>query len=297
MPTTWRQFFDEAFLARLERLRLASKHALRTRRPGARASRRLGDGLEFADHRAYAPGDDVRFIDWPYFARMDRLLLRLVHEHSEAEVVILLDASASMASAAGKFDYARRAAAAMAYIALGGHERVQLAPFDSRLAPVVHAGRSREHIFALLEALAELHPAGETDLTAAVTELLARCRGAATVLLISDLLDCRDQLSPALARLRLAGCNAAVLHIISPAEASPPLAGPMILEQAEGGARLGLDVSKELLAQYRLQWQEFMAACRRTCLAQGAMYQPAATDVPIDRLVLVSLKQAGVLEG
>lgn len=296
MPTTtWRQFFDEAFLTRLERLRLAAKHALRPL-PGARASRRLGDGLEFADHRAYAPGDDLRFIDWPYFARMERLLLRLVHEHSEAEVAILLDTSASMGSAGGKFDYARRAAAALAYVALGGHERVLLAPFDSALAPIVHAGRSREHIFGLLEALGDLAPGGRTDLAAAVQELIGRCPRAGVVLLISDLLDCREALEAALARLRIAGRRTDVLHIVSPAEAAPELSGPILLEHAEDRSRLGIDASKELLAQYRLQWQQFADGCRQACLAQGAVYQAAPTDVPIDRLVLVSLKQAGVLE-
>ncbi len=296
MTSAWRQFFDEDFLSRLERLRLAAKHALRPL-PGSRASRRLGDGLEFADHRAYAPGDDVRFIDWPYFARMERLLLRLVHEHSEAEVAILLDSSASMGSAQGKFDYARRAAAALAYVALGGHERVLLAPFNSALAAVVHAGRSREHIFPLLEALGELAPGGKTDLSAAVRELIAHCPRAGVVLLISDLLDCRGQLDDALARLRVAGRRTDVLHIVSPAEAAPRFEGPLLLEHAEDRSRLDIDASKELLAQYRLQWQQFMDGCRQACLAGGAIYQAAPTDMPIDRLVLVSLKQSGVLEG
>ncbi|MCK4601697.1 MAG: DUF58 domain-containing protein, partial [Phycisphaerae bacterium] len=115
------EFFDEAFLARLERLHLIAKRMAARGPSGPRRSRRLGDGLEFADHRAYAPGDDIRFIDWPYYARMERLLLRLFHEHSESDVAILFDASASMAPGGvmEKFDYARRAAAALAYVAMG----------------------------------------------------------------------------------------------------------------------------------------------------------------------------------
>ena len=139
------EFFDEGFLARLERLHLAGKHVAARERGGSRRSRRVGDGLEFADHRAYAPGDDVRFIDWPYYARMEKLLLRLFHEHSESEVGILLDASGSMAPAGSreKFHYALRAAAALTFVAMGGLERVVIVPFDKLIELVGRALDSR----------------------------------------------------------------------------------------------------------------------------------------------------------
>ena len=118
-----------------------------------------------------------------------------------------------------------------------------------------------------------------------------------TALLISDLLDCRDELGDALARLKLAGSGVCVLHVYSPGDAAPSLAGPLLLEQAETRRRLGLNVSDDVLERYRSRWRRFAEACRRTCLSRGALYVPAATDVPMDRGVLAALRQAGVLQG
>ena len=133
MPS--KRLFGDEFLRRLQRLGLIAKRIRAVSAgPGQRRSRRLGDGLEFADHRAYAPGDDIRFLDWPYYARMERLLLRLFHEHSEGAVSLLLDSSASMQlGELCKFDYARRTAAALAYVAMASLDRVRVLPFAETL--------------------------------------------------------------------------------------------------------------------------------------------------------------------
>jgi uncharacterized protein (DUF58 family) len=301
---TWREFFDEAFLRRLERLRLVAKSAASRARSGARRAKRLGDGLEFADHRAYAPGDDLRFLDWPYYARMDQLLMRLFHEHSEGEVGILLDCSGSMAPGGRleKFHAARRAAAALAYVAMSGGERVRLTPFAEELASPLRTGRNRARFFTVLEWLAALQPAGATRLRHCVDRFLRDAAGVSTVLLVSDLLDCRRELPEALSRLRLAGTAVCVVHLYSPADADPALAGPVLLEQAEaspGGPpdRLSILAGPDVLQSYRLRWRDFRDACRRTCLAGGALYVPAPTDVPLDQGLLLALRQAGVVQG
>ena len=291
-------FFDEAFLARLERLHLLAK---RTARPtsGTRQSRQMGDGLEFADHRAYAPGDDIRFIDWPYFARMEKLLLRLFHQHSDADVTILLDASASMAPAgtSQKFDYARRTAAALAYVAMGSLERVTLIPFADSLARAVHTARSRDQVLQVMDFLVALKPAGSTQLARCATEFARRAPAAGTVLVLSDLLDCADQLPHALARLRLGGHEVAVLHLFAREDASPELAGPMLLKQAEKQTQLSADITDDLLASYRARWAAFQLGCEAACRARESIYVSACTDVPFDKLVLQTLRRAGVLGG
>jgi len=295
-------FFDERFLARLQRLHLIAKRMAAAAPAGSRRSRRLGDGLEFADHRAYAPGDDFRFIDWPYYARMERLLLRLFHEHSESDVAILLDCSASMGACGKergleKFHYARRAAAALAYVAMGSLDRVILLPLADELGAAKRTGRNRAQILEVLDVLSDLRPAGRTALAECVEAFSRQYPSAGTVILISDLLDCAGDLSDALARLRVRRRDVTVLHVYCPADASPALEGPMLLEQAETAERLTMNVTKELLASYRLRWREFQAACRRTCVARGATYVEAPTTMPFDRLVLQALRQAGVLTG
>ena len=295
----WREFFDEAFLARLERLRLVAKSALFRARGGARRSRRVGDGLEFADHRAYAPGDDIRFIDWACYARMDRLLLRLFHEHGESDVGIVLDCSASMAPGGHreKFNAARRSAAALSYIAMAGGERVRLAPFAEELGEPLRTARDRGRFFRVLDWLAGLQPGGRTRLKHCLERFVRGGGSVSTVLLVSDLLDCREELSDALAWLRAAGAGACVVHLVSPADADPPLAGPLLLQQAETGRRLSLEVTPPVRDSYRARWGEFAGFCRRTCLARGALYVPARTDLPMDRGLLSALRQAGALQG
>jgi len=298
-------FADEAFLARLERLHLIAKRLAARGHPGPRRSRRLGDGLEFADHRDYVRGDDIRFIDWPYYARMEKLLLRMFHEHSEADVVIMLDTSASMASggAMEKFNYARRAAAALAYVAMGSLERVIIQPFGESLGEQTRSPRSRQHVLEVLDFLAGLAPAGRTHLGQCAELLAARqdaagpAGSAGTVVIISDLMDCRDELGAALGRLIRPGRDLTVLHTYSAGEESPALGGPVLLRQAETLERMVVDVTDDVLASYRRQFAEFRAACERACVSHGAIYAAAPTDVPFEQLVLNTLKRAGVLAG
>lgn len=293
------ELFDEEFLLRLERLHLLAKRMAFRGSAGARRSRRLGDGLEFADHRDYAPGDDIRFIDWPYYARMEKLLLRMFHEHSEANVVILLDVSGSMApgGSRGKFRYALRTAAALTYVAMGGLDRVILLPFAEDLAEPLRAGRNRMGIFAALDFLAALAAEGQTHLRRCVERFVRRYEAAGTVLLVSDLLDCQDDLSDALARLVQTGGDVLVLHVYAPEDARPELNGPLLLRHAEVGRQLSLHVHEQLLDSYHRRWQEFRTGCERTCLSRGATYVSTATDVPFEQLVLATLRRAGVLAG
>ncbi|MHC4984247.1 MAG: DUF58 domain-containing protein, partial [Planctomycetota bacterium] len=257
------------------------------------------------DHRDYVRGDDIRFIDWSYYARMERLLLRMFHEHSEADVVILLDTSASMAAGGRreKFDYARRAAAALAYVAMGSLERVVIQPFSDSLGEPMRSGRSRLQVLAVLDFLAGLAPGGRTalgDCAARLAAGQARQPGASsagTVVVISDLMDCGDDLADAMARLSSGGCDVTALHVYSAADESPSLSGPVLLRQAETQERMAFNVTDDLLEAYRRRFAEFRAACQRACLSRGATYAAAPTYVPFEQLVLHTLKRAGVLAG
>ena len=314
-----------ADLAMLERLWLIAKSRQGGRGAmgvGARRSRRMGDGLEFADHRDYAPGDDIRFIDWPYYARMEKLLLRLFHEHSESDVVISLDCSASMAAdegerGGGKFDYARRVAAALAYVVMGSLDRVTVVPFggsgggDSP-GRMLRTGRNRRRIFTVLDYLAGLGAGGQTHLKASMRQLAGRLEeiktfdSPTTIVLISDLLDCGSELSEALDRLRAGGAfgkferDVTVLHLYSRRDAKGELEGPYVLTCAETERRMQMHVTEEVRQCYRRQWARFRDGCRRTCLSRGATYVSACTDVPVAtfmRNILVALRKAGQLSG
>ncbi|MBI5723701.1 MAG: DUF58 domain-containing protein [Planctomycetes bacterium] len=299
LPRQARTFFDEDFLARLQRLHLVAKQLAARSQAGVRRSHALGDGLEFADHRDYSFGDDLRFIDWPYYARMEKLLLRLFHEHSESDVAVLLDCSGSMApgGATEKFDYARRLAAALAYVAMGSLERVILQPFADSPAQAFRSSRNRADVLQVIACLSEMAAGGGTSMRSAVDRFMGAHRNVGIAFIISDLMDCGDELSDSLAALKSVGCDAAVLHVYGPAEARPDIRGPMLLVQAETREKLTVLADEAMVRNYCLRWDAFQDACRRACTGRGCTYIAVPTDMPFERLILYTLRQAGVIAG
>lgn len=293
------RLFDEEFLRRLEQLHLIAKRIAVGQPAGARKSRGLGAGLEFADHRAYVPGDDIRFVDWPYYARMGKLLLRLFHEQSEAAVGIFVDCSGSMAPGgeAEKFNYARRAAAALAYVAMGAGQRTWIVPFGEELGRPLRAGRNRGQVVEVLERLSALEAGGTTRLRRCLDFFARRYELPGTAMVISDLLDCREELADALPLLRPGRSAVTVVHVQSAADSRPALAGPMMLEDAETGRGLSVAVTEAVAAGYRKAWGEMAQLYRRACVSRGVTYVAADTGRALEKLVLESLRRAGVLTG
>lgn len=293
-----KKLFDDEFLRRLQRLGLIAKRIpAASAAAGQRRSRRLGDGLEFADHRAYAPGDDIRFLDWPYYARMERLLLRQFHEHSEGAVSILLDASASMRlGQVCKFDYARRTAAALAYVAMVNLDRVRVLPFGETLGEGMQTGRNRGQILQVLDFLEALTAGGKTYLGTAVEKFLRRFGETGTVMILTDLLEVEDDLSDALSLLRQRKNDVIVLHVADRHDSCPPFLGPTQLTSVEAGGRMSVNVTEEVLASYSRRWRQFVRGVERTCAGRAAVYVQAPTAASFERLVLETLQKAGVLQ-
>jgi uncharacterized protein (DUF58 family) len=196
-----------------------------------------------------------------------------------------------------KFDYALRVAAALAFVAMGGLERVILQPFAEDLAKPLRTGRNRGQILEVLDFLADLAPGGRTELGRCADLLARRLDAPASVLIVSDLLDCGDDLSDAVVRLKSRSCDVTVLHVYSSLDADPALAGPVRLQQAETGQNMPVDVTDDVRASYRLRWREMCDALSRAAGRRGAAYVAAPSDVPFEQLVLRTLRQAGVLAG
>ncbi len=292
-----KKLFDDDFLRRLQRLGLLAKRIFAAApTPGQRRGPRMGDGLEFADHRAYAPGDDLRFLDWHYYARMERLLLRLFHEHSEGAVTLLLDCSESMGlGEVCKFDYARRMAAALAYVAMASLDRVNILPFAESLHDGMKTGRNRGQILEVLEFLEGLAPAGPTRLADAAEQFNRSRSRPGTVMILTDMIDVADALSDALGFLRRPKNEVIALHIVDVADASPRMLGAGRLAAVESGRQMSVHVTEEVLASYRRRWAEFTTALRKTCLSRSTLYLQAPTSAPFERLVLETLRRAGLL--
>ena len=293
-----KKLFDEDFLRRLERLGMIAKTIpISTLVAGQRRATRFGDGLEFADHRAYAPGDDIRFLDWPYYARMERLLIRLFHQHSEGMVSILLDCSGSMGlGEICKFDYARKAAAALGYVAMVALDRVKLQPFSQDLAEPFTTGRNRSQVLQLLDYLEYLPAASKTVLGKCVQQYIGQTPQPATIIIISDMLDIEEDLHTALAALRQHRDEIILLHIVDPVDAAPVHIGTIQLQDTEYHQRLNINATKEVINRYKEKWREFALFIEKTAINNGATYLQAPTNLPLERIILQVLRNARILQ-
>src|SRR5689334_2160020 len=146
---------DPAFLRKLERLRIQARRAFPGQMRGERRSTRRGASVEFADFRKYEAGDDFRHVDWNIYARLERLMLRQFVEEEDVRIDILVDQSQSMrfGEPRSKFDFARRAAAALTFLGISSLDRVGVAAFDSSLRERMKAQRGRGHLLNVLRFL------------------------------------------------------------------------------------------------------------------------------------------------
>ncbi len=288
------ELFDEAFQQRLESLSLAARRMARGRQRGERRSRKVGAGIEFADHRDYVPGDDIRYLDWNVYQRLGRRLVRLFEEEEDTTVGLLLDVSSSMAfGTPPRLRYAKRMAAALAYVALGNLDRVGITALTDRPVAELPPVRGKRLIFRFFDFLRPLRAEGVTALGEAVRRVMARHRRPGLALLLSDLYD-PDGLEQALRALRYARHEVVVLHLLDPAEESPPLSGDVLLLDAERGERLEVTVTPRVLRRYREARATWRYAVRRACVEQQARYVPLPIDAPFDEAVL-GLMRHGLL--
>lgn len=280
-----------ALLDRLAALTLSAKRRGAGVTSGARKSPRRGRSQEFADHRPYVPGDDLRFLDWHLYGRLDTLWVKLFEEEEDRVVQCLLDASTSMQG--DKLAYARQLAGALAFLALGVGDRVTVSGVDRAVTTHAPARRGRSQAAALFQTLESIHPGGPTDLSAAVSKL-PRQRGTGVALLFTDLLY-PDGPDSALRRLLASHADVHVFHLITPAEIRPALGGDLLLVDAETQEELTITVDAEVLDRYEATMKAWAEEMERTCRALGVTYHRVVTDRPVEAVVLEDLRRAGLV--
>src|SRR5262245_15723765 len=188
--TETKPLLSPEFLHRLEQLELVSRKIFSGRMKGDRLSKRKGQSVEFADYRQYAVGDDLRFLDWNLYARLDRLFLRLFLEEEDLHVHLLIDNSLSMDfGKPSKLLFAKQVAAALGFVGLVNLDRVAVEAFNDRLSQSMAAVRGRRSLWRLLEFFDKLAPAGPSDLTKAMKAFSMRCPGKGVAIVLSDFLD------------------------------------------------------------------------------------------------------------
>jgi uncharacterized protein (DUF58 family) len=283
---------DPSFLARLDRLMLGSKNRRTGTMAGERRSLRRGLSQEFADHRPYVAGDDLRFLDWHLVARLDTLWIKLFEEHSDRTVQVLIDSSTSMAGE--KIAYARTVAAALAWIALRGADRVAVGALTDELAAYAPPRRGRRSAVGVFSTLEELEIGGGSDLDRALTKW-PRHQGGAVSLLFTDFLFQDGDVERPLRRLRARGDELHVFHVLSPVELYPPLEGDIELMDSETGESIVLTATPALLERYTRRVLAWADGVEATVRRLGGTYSRLLTDVPVEDLILHDLRRRGVI--
>jgi uncharacterized protein (DUF58 family) len=287
---------DPDFLRKLERLSIVSKKVFTGKIKGERKSKKKGLSVEFADYRDYAQGDDLRFVDWNIFGRLEELFVKLFMEEEDLYFYLIVDASKSMDFGEPlKMDFAKRVAAALAYVALAGLDRVSVSAFSStksfRLAPM----RGKSQVWRLFSFINDLEPEGETHLARALKDFVLTNTQKGVAVVISDFFD-RDGYEEALKYLLHRKFDVFVVQVLSPQELSPTLTGHLKLLDSETTQYVEMSASRAVFKTYKKTLDSFTGELRDFCLSRGIGYILASSATPFDRLVLRYLRRLGLVK-
>ncbi len=286
--------FDSEFLKRLEYLSLISKRVFRGQLLAQRRTKQLGGGIEFADHRQYSSGDDLRYLDWNIYARYGDLLLKRFQEEEDLHVYILLDVSPSMNTGSpNKFDYARQVAAALAYIALADLDRVAIHAYAGDIVGSMQLTRGKDRILSVLRFLEELQISGtKTDLSRVVRGFVNRAPRTGLVVVLSDLFD-HAGFQKGIDMLRHRRFEPHVIQLHTREEAQPTFLGDIELVEVETGELRKLTITERKLRQYQQLFREFLEQIDTYCRNYSLSCTRTTTDVPFDELILRMMRAAG----
>lgn len=283
--------FDEAFMRRLEALHFVAQKLARGEQRAERRSRKLGSGLEFADHRDYAPGDDFRNIDWNVYGRSDRLLVRLFEEEEDLSIGVLLDLSSSMAlGEPTKAITAAQIAASIAYLGLAGLDRVQLGVLAEGLRGHLPPMRGKGQLLKVLGFLSNQAVGGQTELESAVKAYVHRSKKRGPTVIISDFYDERGY-EAALETLRYHRFEVHVVHIVDENEIEEGRRGEVRLVDCESDQTVDVTLTPALIAEYKRTQARFGAQLEAFCRERQMRYFRAPTSTAPDDLVLEMLKR------
>lgn len=281
-------------LARIAHLRIQALRTVDGTLSGLHRSPHRGASMTFVEHRNYAPGDDLRLLDWRAYARNDRYVIRRFEHESQQTAQLALDISPSMNfgnpdDGSRKLDYAATLLAALGHLLLRQGDAVGAMLWDNKVRHTLPARQRPQHFDALLDVLGRSQTEhGSTGLHSVLTDVLERTQRRTLVVLASDLVDFEERALSGLATLRGAGHEVLVFHVLHRDELELRLEGGVRVEGLEGEPSLDVDVSAVADA-YRLQVSEWLSRCETTCQHSGVRYFRAVTDTPPEDVLVRAL--------
>ena len=286
-------------LRRLEQFQLLAARRAKSSARGERRSKARGQSVEFADYRNYVAGDDLRYLDWNLFGRLEKLFLKLYEEERELPVRIFLDCSESMNfGEPRKFDFARQVAAAIGYVALCGFDRVTVVPFPKEGENISNAGalravRGRKTSLQFFQNINKLTCGGEANLNEALRRGAIEARQAGVAILLSDFLDPAGY-DKGLTALVGRGFQVNAVQVLAPEEIAPTTFGDLKLVDSETGRIQEVTFGKYRLNAYQQMVQNFIQKLREFCASRGVNFFSVSSATKLEDLLLKQLRASEV---
>jgi uncharacterized protein (DUF58 family) len=277
--------FDPKVLASLKSLFLRARVVVDGLMVGVHPSRSKGFSSEFEGHREYSQGEDVRHIDWKAYGRFDRYFIKEYRETTNARAYIVLDASASMGYASNgwsKFDYGATLAASLAYLMLKQQDAVGLVTFSGKTQSMLPPKAATNHLFAILQALEQRSPYGETTTGAVLQDLAGSLKRKGLVILISDLLGDTEGVLRGLKQVRSRQNDVILFHVLDRDELQFPFEEPTIFKDLEEDLRLLTD-PHSIRTAYLTALNDLITEYKEACAANSMDYFLLDTSVSLER--------------
>jgi len=289
------ELLSPEFMTKLDRLEILSRKIFAGRMKGERRSKRKGESVEFADYRNYVVGDDLRFLDWCIYARLDQLLVKLFMEEEDLNVTVLFDCSKSMDwGEPNKAMYVKRVTAALAYIGLVNYDRVSLYAYSKTLAHEMRAVRGRRMVSRVVQFLRDVPAEGGSHFAAVAKRFATRHQGKGVCIVISDFMD-KGGYAEGFRYLLGRDLDLYAIQVLSPEEIDPTLAGDLKLLDVEDEDAAEVTVSALLLKKYKSMLTSYCTELKDHCTRRGITYLFTSTRVSFDTLVLSYLRQRGLI--
>lgn len=292
---------DETARRKLDRVTLVASKVRAGAIKGERRSTKRGTSIEFADYRNYTPGDDLRRLDWNVYARLERPYVKLLEDEEDLAVHVLLDASASMDwpnegdPNVNKLLFAKRLFAGLGYVSLVSNDRLMLTAVNDGGMDHFGPARGRGQSVPLLRFAHEVKARGITDLNIALKEYANRGGRPGLTLIISDMFSPTgfvDGLNALLGR----GYEVVMLHVLSPDEVDPPLAGDLRLIDVESGTPQEISIDPVMHEIYLKRLEAWRTEIRAECTKRGVHYVPIITDTGWEKVILYELRRLGLVK-
>jgi uncharacterized protein (DUF58 family) len=289
------QLLDQDTINRLEQLSLISRKISTGRLRGERRSRRRGSSADFADYRNYVPGDDLRFLDWKIYGRLERLFIKLFLEEEDLRINILIDTSPSMRfGEPDKLLYAKRVAAALGYICLTRMDSLTVKTFGDRLIESYGPKRGKVNSRNYFDFLSSIVPSEKTSLQKSFRTFSHMTGSKGMAIVISDFYDF-DGYEEALRQLFARNFEILAIHVLSPEEMQPGYQGDIRLLDCEFDASTDVSMGKSIMDVYQSTMAAFCNGLKSYIVGRGGSYLLASTDSPFERLVFDVLRRRGIV--